>query len=122
MVYTMAITIDQIARQYLATKSAVDAATDALKALEVQLKAELVKNHMDKMECDGKTITLIQAERRSFDAAALKSLISASLFRKLTTTEIRTTLVDAAVSLGEVDRDLIDKVTIKTPYTQLKVN
>lgn len=118
----MAITIDQIARQYLATKSAVESATEALKALEAQLKTEMITHHMKKYECDGKTITLIQAERRSFDAAALKSLVSASLFRKLTTTEVRTNLVDAAVKLGELDEDTIDQATIKTPYTQLKVN
>lgn len=118
----MAITIDQMARQYLATKSAVEAATDALKELETLLKNEMAINNIDKFECDGKHITLIRAERRSFDAAALKALVSTSLFRKLTATEVRTTLVDAAVSLGEVDKSVIEQCTIKTPYTQLKVN
>ena len=117
----MAVTLDQITRQYLATKSAVESATEALKALETQLKGEMVAQSLHKWECDGKVITLIHAERRSFDAAALKALVSAPLFRKLTTTEVRTTLIDAAVSLGELAPEVIEQVTTTTPYTQIKI-
>ena len=118
----MAITLDQILRQYLSTKSAVESATEALKFLETQLKTEMTSQGITKAECEGHTVTLIQAARRSFDADALKHLISASLFKKLTATEVRAPLVDAAISLGQIDPTVVEQVTTKTPYTQIKVS
>lgn len=118
----MATTLDQIARQYLATKSAVESASAALKELEKQLKDEMLAQAITKYECSGKTISMVSAERRSFDAEALSKIISASMFRKITTVEVRAALVDAAVSLGELDMEALNGVITKTPYTQLKVN
>ena len=115
------ITFDQTVRQYLATKSAVDNATKTMKELENTIKAEMIGMEVSKYEVDNHTLCLVQAERRSFDADALKNLVNASVYRKITAVEVRTTLIDAAITLGQISPEVVDQVTTKTPYTQLRV-
>jgi uncharacterized membrane-anchored protein YjiN (DUF445 family) len=101
---------------------------EKLKATEAQYKEleEAVKNHMiansiNKVSVSGHTVSLVQAEQRSFDAETLQSLISAATFKQITEPKVSTSLFDAAVSLGKIPTDIAEKVTNKKPYSQLRV-
>ncbi len=54
----MPLTVDQIARQYLATRSAMECAGESLKMLDAQLKREMIRTGVSQVECAGQAITL----------------------------------------------------------------
>lgn len=109
-------------REYLTIKQAIETSTETLKVLEQCIKDEMIAQEVKKIEIDGKSITLIQAEQRSFNAEELQKLISASVFKQVTEPAVKTKLFDAAVSLGKIKTEVVDQVTNKKPYTQLRVN
>lgn len=99
--------------QYQEIKEAYEEAEAAIK--------ELLADVGGKVEVDGHSLTLVESERRSFDAEALKELVSASVFRKVTEPTVKPKLIDAAISIGAISHDVLDKVMSVTPYTQLRV-
>jgi hypothetical protein len=121
MVKAMETTLTDSVRQYLAIKKSIDSAQESLKSLEDSIKNEMVRLDLPKVEVDGKVVSLVQAERRSFDADALKELVSSAVFKQVTEPSVKTSLFDAAVSLGKINNEIADKVTNKTPYSQLRV-
>ena len=121
MVKSMETTLTYSVRQYLAIKKSIDSAQESLKSLEDSIKNEMVRLDLPKVEVDGKVVSLVQAERRSFDADALKELVSSAVFKQVTEPSVKTSLFDAAVSLGKINNEIADKVTNKTPYSQLRV-
>jgi len=117
----METTIENTVRSYLRTKAAIEAATEEMKSLEETIKQEMVNLGIDKVKVDGKVVSLISSERRSFDASALKSLVPATVFKKITEPAVRTQLFDAAVKLGTINKDVEEQVVSKTPYSQLRI-
>lgn len=115
-------TLCQLTRQYLATKSAIKNATEALDSIQKSLEEKMTEASVDSFECDGRNVVLVRAERRSFNATALKNLVSQSIFKSLTEVEVRAKLVDNAVQAGKVSNEVIDQITTTTPYTQLRIN
>jgi class 3 adenylate cyclase len=113
--------MEETARTYLATKAEIEDLQESLKSLEETLKEAMLREGAAKIEVDGKAITLVQAERRSFDASVLKDLVSAAIFKQVTEPTVKTTLFDAAVNLGKIRPDVAEQVTSKTPYSQLRV-
>lgn len=115
-------TLQQLTRQYLATRAAIKNATEALEILQKSLESLMTTMNIETYECDGKTITLVKAERRTFNAQALKALVNQSVFKSLTEVEVRAKLVDAALDTGKVSEEVINQITTTTPYTQLRIN
>jgi len=113
--------MEEIARAYLAIKDLIENRQEAMKELEEALKEAMLKEGATKIEVDGKSLTLVQAERRSFNASALQELVSAAVFKQVTEPTVKTTLFDAAVNLGKIKPEVADKVVSKTPYSQLRV-
>lgn len=113
--------IEENIKEYLANKAKLEAIQESVKSLEEQIKSWMVDNNYKKIEVDGKVISLVQAERRSFDAETLKKLVSSAVFNQVTEPSVKTTLFDAAVSLGKIKTDVAEQVTNKTPYSQLRV-
>lgn len=103
-----------IREEYLAIKAAYDEAEEALKELLAQQEDRTIN-------VAGHTLSLVESKRRSFDVNALKELVSASVFRKVTEPTIKTAVFDAAVKLGNIDETVIKQVVSVTPYTQLRV-
>ena len=91
------------------------------KELEEVVKSHMITNSINKVSVNGHTLSLVQAEQRSFDAEALQSMISAATFKQITEPKVSTSLFDAAVSLGKIPMDVAEKVTNKKPYSQLRV-
>jgi hypothetical protein len=117
----METTLENTVRSYLRTKASIEAATEELKGLEETIKNEMVNTGIDKVKVDNKVVSLVNSERRSFDADTLKSLIPASVFKKITEPAVRTQLFDAAVKLGTIKKDIEEQVVSKTPYSQLRI-
>ena len=117
----MSASTTRIARTYLAIREQQKAITKQLEEIEASLKELLQSTDGQAIIIDGHTISLVEAERRSFDALALKELVSASVFRKVTEPTVKTKLLDSAVALGTIGDDVLDQITSVTPYTQVRV-
>lgn len=114
-------TIEQTIRQYLATRAAAKSAAEAADVLETIIKSEMIIQGLSTVECDGKVVTLVHASRRSFDAALLKNLVKPTVYNALTVQEVKSNLVDAAITSGKIDKQIIDQITTTTPYTQIRI-
>lgn len=117
----MSVTTNRIARTYLAIREQHKALTKQLEEVEAALKEVLQSTDDQCLLIDGVTISLVEAERRTFDAQALKDLVSASVFRKVTEPTVKTKLLDSAVALGAIGDDVLEQITSVTPYTQVRV-
>lgn len=107
-------------KTFLSIRQDYQEAKTAYEEAEAEIK-DLLASIGGKVEIDGVVLTLVEAQRRSFDVTTLKDLVSTSVFRKITEPSVKTTLFDAAVKLGQIDDEVIDQVVSVTPYTQLKV-
>jgi hypothetical protein len=114
-------TLGNKVHQYLLAREAAESAAKVVKELEDDIKTAMINNKISRYEYEGKAILLIQAERRSFDANALKNLVSSSVFKTVTVTEIRTKMFDAAVAVGMISPEVSSQVTKRIPYTQLRI-
>jgi hypothetical protein len=121
MVTDMETTLENTVRNYLSVKSSIEAAQETLKSLEESIKSEMVETNQSKVEVDGKIVSLVVAERRSFNADALKDLVSSAVFKQVTEPAVKTSLFDSAVTLGKIKPEVVEQVTNKTPYSQLRV-
>ena len=121
MVTDMETTLENTVRNYLSEKSSIEAAQETLKSLEESIKSEMVETNQSKVEVDGKIVSLVVAERRSFNADALKDLVSSAVFKQVTEPAVKTSLFDSAVTLGKIKPEVVEQVTNKTPYSQLRV-
>jgi hypothetical protein len=121
MVTDMETTLENTVRNYLSIKASIEASQEMLKSLEESIKSEMVETSRDKIEVDGKVVSLVVAERRSFNADALKDLVSSAVFKQVTEPAVKTNLFDSAVTLGKIKPEVVDQVTSKTPYSQLRV-
>jgi len=120
-IVTMETTLTETTKEYLALKKTIEEAQEKLKTLEDTIKDGMLSQGMSKLEVDGKVVSLVQAERRSFNADTLKDLVSAAVFKQVTEPTVKTSLFDAAVSLGKIESQVVERVTSKTPYSQLRV-
>lgn len=113
-------TLNKTIRQYLATKAAVKSAQEAVDVLEIIIKSEMIGQELSSVECDGKVITLVHSSKRTFDASLLKNLVKPAVFNAVTEQEVKSKLVDAAVTSGRIDKTIVDQITHTTNYTQLR--
>lgn len=115
--------IENQIREFLQLRDAARDIEPKLKALEAQLKQHMSENGIKKVTVDGRSVTLVEVPgARVFDAAELKKLVSASVFNQITEHKVKTDLVDSAVKLGKIPQEIVDQVTTKTPYNQLRVS
>ena len=119
---TQSDSIHKTIRQYLATRAAANSAAEAADVLETVIKAEMIVRGLQTVECDDKTVTLVHAHRRSFDASLLKTLVKPAVFNAVTKAEVKSSLIDAAVKVGTINKDIVDQVTSTTPYTQIRIH
>lgn len=113
-------TLSKTIRQYLATKAAAKSAQEAVELLEVIIKAEMIGNELASVECDGKVISLVHSTKRSFNASLLKNLVKPAVFNAVTEQEVKSKLIDAAVTSGKIDKNVVDQITTTTHYTQIR--
>ena len=92
--------LSAVARQYI---SALEAQASAEKAVAVakELLTEAYAEHgVNSVEAEGKSVMLIDAVRRNFDAQALEALVSAKVYREVTKTAVEPKAFDKARKAG----------------------
>lgn len=107
------------AQQYLlaleAKKQAEKALADAkellLRAYEIESVTEAV--------VDGKRIVATPVNNRKFDVAKLESLISGTMFRKVTSTKIDTDAFDKARASGQISGSVEDQIVTIKPTVRI---
>ena len=110
-----------LAAQYLEARAARDAAEEAMRSLEAKLKQRMENEGTPTIIVGEHSITLVHSHRSSVDAEALKGLVNASLFKKLTTIAVDGRKFAAACKLGDITSDIADQVTTFTEFDALRV-
>jgi nitrate reductase NapAB chaperone NapD len=113
--------LSAVARQYI---SALEAQASAERAVAVakELLTEAYAEHgVNSVEAEGKSVMLIEAVRRNFDAQALETLVSAKTFREVTKTAVEPKAFDKARKSGEIDESVETAVVKPSPYTRIVV-
>jgi len=109
------------ATEWLKLKSKLEAIEKDFKTLDETLKNKMHESNVKSIEIGDTVIELTVPARRSFDAAVLKDLVSAAVFNKVTKPTVDTQLMDAAIKMGTIKPEVVDQVTKKTEYKQLRV-
>jgi hypothetical protein len=112
---------EKVLDKYLSLREEYEMLKQIMEETEDEIKNILREIDGHTVKWGGHQFTLVEAERRSFDASALKELVSNSVFRKVTEPVVKTTLIDAAVKIGTIQPEVVDAITSITPYTQLRV-
>ena len=110
-----------LGKEWLDKKQQLAALQAEFDELDSKLKEFMFSTGLKTIEVDKNVIELQVNARRSFDAIALKDLVSAAVFNKITKPTVDTALIDAAVKMGTIKTDVVDQVTKKTEYKQLRV-
>jgi len=109
------------ATEWLKLKSKLEAIEKDFKTLDETLKNKMHESNVKSIEIGDTVVELTVPARRSFDAAVLKDLVSAAVFNKVTKPTVDTQLMDAAIKMGAIKPEVVDQVTKKTEYKQLRV-
>ena len=110
-----------LGKEWLDKKQQLAALQAEFDELDSKLKEFMFSTGLKTIEVDKNVIELQVNARRSFDAIALKDMVSAAVFNKITKPTVDTALIDAAVKMGTIKTDVVAQVTKKTEYKQLRV-
>lgn len=113
--------IKDTAQDWVKLKAELDVIKGKFEALDAMLKDMMYESGVTTVTLDEVTIELSTPARRSFDAQVLKDLVSASVFNKVTKPTVDTQLMDAAIKMGTIKPEVVDQVTKKTEYKQIRV-
>lgn len=108
-------------QKFLEAERALEVAKQAKAQAEEILKEALAKRGTDTVVVGNEKVTLITANRRSYNIKTLTELVSSAVLKKVTKTEIDSKKFLSAVELGVIKADVAEAVTKNTPYTQFRV-
>lgn len=106
---------------YLEARKALEIAEKAKAQAEAILKEVLAQTGAEFSVVDGTKVAVIKGERPSYDAEALRDLVSPATFRMVTKATVDAKKFRSAVELGKVKSDVADAVTSVTHYEQIRV-
>lgn len=115
------LNIEELAELWLLCKKELENLKADFESLDDQLKKVMHEQGIESIVIDKDVVTLQVNERRTFDASVLKSLIKPAIFNKVTKPAVDTSLIDAAVSMGDIPEEVLEQATKKTEYKQLRV-
>lgn len=113
--------LSAVARQYLSALQALESAERAVAVAKELLTEAYSENGVNSVEAEGKSVMLIEAVRRNFDAQALETLISAKTFREVTKVAVEPKSFDKARKAGEISEEVETAVVKPSPYTRIVV-
>jgi hypothetical protein len=113
--------INTTAKIWLHKKRELEKLEQEFGSIDAELKDLMHECGVVSVSVEDSSIELKVQARRSFDAATLKALIKPALFNKITKPAVDSSLIDAAVKMGDISEDVLEKVTKKTEYKQLRV-
>ena len=109
------------AQAVLQAREILAQATEALNQAEANFKLDLAKAGTDFAIVDGVKVAVIKGERPSYDAEALKALVSDKTFKMVTKATVDGKKFKSALDLGTIKADIAEAVTKVTAYEQIRV-
>lgn len=109
------------AQAVLQAREILAQATEALNQAEANFKLDLAKAGTDFAIVDGVKVAVIKGERPSYDAEALKALVSDKTFKMVTKATVDSKKFKSALDLGTIKADIAEAVTKVTAYEQIRV-
>jgi hypothetical protein len=113
--------LSAVARQYISALQALESAEQAVAVAKELLTEAYADNGVNSVEAEGKSVMLVEAVRRNFDAQALETLISAKTFREVTKVAVEPKAFDKARKSGDISEEVETAVVKPTPYTRIVV-
>lgn len=113
--------ISKATAEFVKAKQALEAAEKAKAQAELALKQAFDANGVESFIVDGTRVTIVTAERASYDADALADMISAALLKQVTKRSVDSKKFRAAVELGKITPEVAEAVTSTTPYQSVRV-
>lgn len=101
--------------------------TDTIKALQAELDdikpsvVEALRLEGGKITVDGRTVSLVEQDRTAFDVQALKEALTPTAFRLITAPAVDREALKAALTLGKVQREVVDAATNVTKIESIRV-
>lgn len=106
---------------YLKAKALFEEAEKAKKQAEAEMKLAFASEGIEFTVVDGQMVKIVNGERTNYDAEALRDLISAPLFKKVTKATVDGKMFQSAVDMGTIKPEVVEAVASITPYTQVRV-
>lgn len=110
------------AAAYIAAKQALEAAEEAKAQAEAILKQAYAKAGVEFEIVDGVKVAVVTTNRPSYDAEALRDLVSAPTFRSVAKTTIDSAKFKAAVEIGKIKPEVAEAITSITTSVSVRVN
>lgn len=115
------------AREYASLRDIERAAEERRKAYGEELLPEMQNQQVNKLKIDydsdrSVTVSVKEREVNRIDESKLRKRIGASAYNKLTTASLDEAKLEAAIKLGEVDRNIVAECmeTTKKPYLEAR--
>ena len=113
--------ISKATAEFVKAKQALEEAEKIKAQAEVALKEAFDANGVDSFIVEGTKVTIVNAERASYDVEALADMVSAPLMKQVTKRSVDAKKFRAAVELGKITPEVADAVTTLTPYQSVRV-
>lgn len=113
--------LTQVTLNYLNARQEADKAEKAKAKAEAELKQAYALAGVDFNIADGLKVAIVNGERPKYDIDALASLVSPTILKKVTKTEIDGKKFKAGVELGTITPEVAEAVTTVTNYQQVRV-
>lgn len=111
----------QAAKAFIQAKEALEQAEKAKAQAESILKEAYAKAGINFEVVDEIKVSVVEAERASYDAEALADMVSSAVYKMVTKPSVDTKKFRSAVELGKIKQDVADAVTSVTPYTSVRI-
>lgn len=111
----------QAAKAFIQAKEALEQAEKAKAQAEAILKETYAKAGVSFEVVDDIKVSVVEAERASYDAEALAEMVSNAVYKMVTKATVDAKKFRSAVELGKVKQDVADAVTSVTPYTSVRI-
>jgi len=105
----------------LNAKRTLELAEQAYESAKAQFQAQVAETGEKSVTVDGMTVSLVSAERRSFDVAELAKHISASTYQAVTKVSVDNKAFDKARKAGDITEATETAVVTITHYDQVRV-
>ena len=102
-------------------KRTLELAEQAYESAKAQFQAQVAETGEKSVTVDGVTVSLVSAERRSFDTAELAKHITASTYQAVTKVSVEPKAFDLARKAGDITEATETAVVTITRYDQVRV-
>lgn len=113
--------LTEVTKTYIVARETAEAAEQAKKRAEVNLKEAFARAGIDANVVDGIKVAVNRKGRRTVDVGRLIDLVSRPLFKQVTKPTVDMKQFDAAVALGRITPEVAEAVTSSTEYDEVRL-